>query len=137
MTVLTRVVTECIQNCDEVIQTRPVVRIAPEPFFKGVTSQGQADQLYCHTTNLIPQVDISGVQHYSLESTTNFSTHISDVQTYLAAGTGAALVCSRTTTALVDQFYPIEHQKEYTIQLYTDMMYAGCVCLYFRSFCKH
>lgn len=77
-----------------------MVRITPEPFFKSVTSQGKADQFYCHTTNFIPEVDISGVQHHSLERTINSISHISDMHTHFAAGTGTALVFSRITTAL-------------------------------------
>lgn len=63
---LTCVITESVQHSDEIIQTRPVVRITPKPFLKSVASQGEADEPQGHVPDFVPKVDICGVQHHGL-----------------------------------------------------------------------
>lgn len=92
-----------------------MIRITPEPFLKSMTSQGEADQFYCHTTNFIPEVDISGVQHYSLESTTNNIIHTSDMHTHFTAGTGTALVSAGSQLLWGLDFIPSERTQYSTI----------------------
>lgn len=66
---LTGVVAEGVQDSDEVVQAGPVVRVAPQPFLKRVASQGHPDEPQGHVSNLIPEVDVRGVQHDRLQAT--------------------------------------------------------------------
>lgn len=44
-----------------------MVRVAVEALLKGMAGQGDSHQTQGHLPNLIPHVNISGVQHHSLE----------------------------------------------------------------------
>lgn len=63
----TGVVTEGVENRDEVVQAGPVVRVAVQSLLKGVSSQRNAHKSQSHLPDFEPHVDVSGVQHYSLK----------------------------------------------------------------------
>lgn len=65
---LTCVVTEAVQNSDEIVQARPVVRVTPKPFLKSMASQGEPDEPQGHVSDFVPKVDICGIQHHCLEA---------------------------------------------------------------------
>lgn len=65
---LTCVITEGVQNSDEIVQAGPVVRITPKSFLKSMASQGKPDEPQCHVSNFVPEVDVCGVQHHCLEA---------------------------------------------------------------------
>ena len=64
---LTGVVAERVQHCDEVVQAGPVVRVAVKALLEGMPRQRDAHQLHGHLPNLVPHVDVGGVQHHGLE----------------------------------------------------------------------
>ena len=64
---LTGVVAECVQDGDEVVQAGPVVRVAVKALLEGMPRQGDSHQLHGHLPDLIPHVDVGGVQHHGLE----------------------------------------------------------------------
>lgn len=65
---LTCVITEGVQNSDEIVQAGPMVRITPKSFLKGMASQGKPDEPQCHVSDFVPEVDVCGVQHHRLEA---------------------------------------------------------------------
>ena len=64
---LTGVVAERVQDGDEVVQAGPVVRVAVKALLEGMSRQGDSQQLHGHLPDLVPHVDVGGVQHHRLE----------------------------------------------------------------------
>lgn len=52
-----------------------MVRIAPQPFFKSMASQGHPDKPQGYVSDFVPEVDIRGVQHDCLEAAQAEGTH--------------------------------------------------------------
>lgn len=63
----TGVVSEGVENSDEVVQAGPVVWVTVQPLLKGVASQRNAHKSQSQLPDLVPHVDVSGVQHDSLK----------------------------------------------------------------------
>lgn len=63
---LTAVVTEYVDNSNDVVQTGPVVGVTLQTLLKGMPRQWNAQQSHSHLTNLVPYVHICGIQHHSL-----------------------------------------------------------------------
>jgi len=64
---LTGVVAERVEDGDEVVQAGPVVRVAMQTLLEGVACQRETHQLHRHLTDLVPHVDVGGVQHHGLD----------------------------------------------------------------------
>lgn len=63
----TGVVTEGVENSDEVVQAGPVVWVTVQSLLKGMSSQRNAQESHSHLPNLVPHVHVSGIQHNSLK----------------------------------------------------------------------
>lgn len=66
---LTGVVSEGVEDSDEVVQAGPVVWVALQTLLEGVAGQRDAEESHGQQPDLKPHVDVGGVQHDSLKET--------------------------------------------------------------------
>lgn len=62
----TGVVTEGVENSDEVVQTGPVIWVTVQSLLKSVSSQRNAHESHSHLSNFVPHVHVGGIQHNGL-----------------------------------------------------------------------
>lgn len=63
----TGVVGEGVEDGDQVVQAGPVVGVTVQPLLEGVAGQGDTHEPQGHLPDLVPHVDVGGVQHDGLE----------------------------------------------------------------------
>lgn len=64
----TSVVTEGVENSDEVVQAGPVVWVTVQSLLKGMSRQRNAHESHSHLPNFVPHVHVSGIQHNGLKT---------------------------------------------------------------------
>lgn len=62
----TGVVTEGVEDSDEVVHAGPVVRVTVQSLLKGMSSQRNAHQPHSHLPDFVPHVHIGRIQHDGL-----------------------------------------------------------------------